>query len=96
MAKKAEPLHATVLIIKDDPRNAVLLKFWLEANGYRCIIVESEEESTRMSDMKHLVGIFYASEFRFEFLNGKLEACHIYEDSDRVRSRRLRESTLIG
>ena len=46
--------------------------------------------------MKHLVGLFYASEFRFEFLNGKLEGCHIYEDSDRVRSRRLRESRLVG
>ena len=44
--------------------------------------------------MTHLVGIFYASEFRFEFLYGKLEGYHIYEDPEgarfsRVRSRKL-------
>ncbi len=97
MAKKPEPIRATVIIIGDSPRNGILLKFWLEGKGYWCFPVDSEEESMQKADgIKNLVGIFYASEFRFTFLNGKLEAFHIYEDSKRAKNIRLRETTLAG
>ncbi len=97
MAKKPEPIRATVIIISDSPRNGTLLKLWLEGKGYWCLLVDSEEDCMQKADgIKNLVGIFYASEFRFKFLNGKPKAFHIYEDSKRAKNNRLRETTLAG
>ena len=91
MAKKKKTLLAKIVIIADDARNAVLLKLWLEGKGYYCIIVDTEEESEPLSRDNNVVGIFYATEFRFDFINGGLSAHHVYEDSARTRSHRLRE-----
>ncbi len=96
MANRDNSLSAKVIIIDDDPRNAALLKVWLETKGYRCFVVKSQEEAEAKTDMAHLVGIFYASEFRFEFLYGKLEGYHIYEDTEGARHSRMRSRALFS
>ena len=96
MAKRDDSLSAKVIIIDDDPQNAALLKVWLEIKGHRCFVVKSLEEAAAKSDMAHLVGIFYASEFRFEFLYGKLEGYHVYEDTEGARRSRMKSRALVS
>ena len=90
MVKEQDRLVAKVIVIADDQRNATLLKVWLEAKGYRCIVVKNEEESEARTEAENSVGIFYGSEFQFQFLQGKLEAYHVYEGTDRARHFRRR------
>lgn len=96
MANRDNSLSAKVIIIDDDRKNAALLKVWLEIKGHRCFIVKSKEEAQAKSNMAHLVGIFYASEFRFEFLYGRLEGYHIYEDTEGARHARMRSRALAS
>ena len=99
MAKKDNrdnSLSAKVIIIDDDRKNAALLKVWLELKGHRCFVVKRLEEAAAKSNMAHLVGIFYASEFRFEFLYGKLEGYHIYEDAEGARHARMNSRALVS
>ena len=96
MANKNDSFSAKVIIIDDDPRNAALLKVWPEMKGYRCFVVKSQEEAESKGDMPHLVGVFYASEFRFEFLYGKLEGDHVYEDPEGARFSRVRSRELVS
>ena len=89
MAKRVRPLVAKVIIIDDDRRNAALLRVWLEAKGYRCLTVKDEKEAEARSEVERPVGIFYATEFRFQFLRGKPDAHHVYEDASRIHSEAL-------
>ena len=53
--------------------------------------MDTEEESDALSGDSNVVGIFYVTEFRFDFINGGLSANHVYEDPARAGSHRLRE-----
>ena len=54
-------------------------------------MVNTEEESDALSGDRNVVGIFYATEFRFDFINGGLSAHHACEDPARAGSHRLRK-----